>query len=297
MIRALHLRVDTLADGTPVEVGVQLSGDPACTPVLYCHGGPGDSCNPLLHKLFDPKKYYVCLVDQRGCGTSRPRNHLAKNNTKLLLRDMAQIQAEVFQDRPMVLAGGSWGTSLAMLYALKHPKKVRGLILRGVYDLSSDETVLDALYPEQKDVLRDIMPHPTKRNIEKALRVEGSRKTRLVRALGQENGMYVVGKAPKKNKGEYKDLETLALVGNHYELNHYFVNPKTLVNRVHLLKMPVIMVDGRFDPITPMKIAYSMCKKIKNCDLRTVPAGHTFKEPNLFKALRKASDDMHKLLA
>lgn len=292
----LLLRVDTLADGTPVEIGLQLSGDPQGLPVLYCHGGPGDSCNPLLHKLFDPKKYYVCLVDQRGCGTSRPRNHLAKNNTKLLLKDMAQVQAEVFDDRPMVVAGGSWGTSLAMLYALKHPKKVLGLILRGVYDLSSDESVLDAMYPEQKDVLRKIMPHPTKRNIEKALRVNGSRKSRLVRALAQENGMYVVGKVPK-HKDNYKDSETLAIVGNHYELNHYFVNPKTLVNRVHSLKMPVIMVDGRFDPITPMKIAYSMCKKMKRCELRDVPAGHTFKEPHLFKELRKASDDMHKLLA
>jgi proline iminopeptidase len=288
----LHLTVDALADGTPVEIGLQISGDPDGLPVMYCHGGPGDSSNALLLKLFDPKKYYVCLVDQRGCGTSRPRNHLAKNTTPLLLKDMAQIQAEVFQDRPMVLAGGSWGTSLAMLYALKHPKKVLGLILRGVYDLSSDESVLDAMYPEQKDVLRNILPHPTKRNIARALRVDGSRKKSLVRALGQEHGMYVVGKPPK-HKESYEDLETLAVVGNHYELHHYFVKPQTLVSRVHTLKMPVIMVDGRFDPITPMKIAYSMCKKMKQCELRNVPAGHTFKEPHLFKELKKAADDMH----
>ena len=96
------------------------------------HGGPGAGTEPDHRRFFDPKRYRIILFDQRGCGKSTPHICLEKNTTQDLLGDMEQIR-EYLKVRKWMLFGGSWGATLALLYAQQHPDKVTAMILRGVF--------------------------------------------------------------------------------------------------------------------------------------------------------------------
>ena len=139
--KSFYLHVDTLSIGEKVNVHVECSGNPNGIVVIYLHGGPGDCINLRMHRLYNPKKYHIVLFDQRGCGKSTPRNHTEKNTTKHLIQDIECIRKHIQCER-MVVAGGSWGSALALMYAEKHPSRVLGLILRGIYDLSHDDCLL-----------------------------------------------------------------------------------------------------------------------------------------------------------
>lgn len=149
------LHVDTLPNGKKVELYVECIGNTKGIPVIYLHGGPGDHITPRHRRWYDPKAYHIILWDQRGAGQSKPTAHTERNTTKLLISDMEKIRQYVGVET-WVVAGGSWGSSLAMMYAQAHPQRVRAMILRGIYDLSKQD-VLDAMWPEQTDQLHKVL--------------------------------------------------------------------------------------------------------------------------------------------
>ena len=116
----------------PHVLHVEESGSPDGIPVLFVHGGPGAGCMPYHRTFFDPEVYRIILFDQRGCGRSMPHAELEGNNTQALVRDMEQIREMLGIER-WVLFGGSWGSTLSLVYAETHPEKVMGLILRGIF--------------------------------------------------------------------------------------------------------------------------------------------------------------------
>ncbi|MEO0682551.1 MAG: prolyl aminopeptidase, partial [Pseudomonadota bacterium] len=122
---------------------VEQCGAPRGTPVVVLHGGPGGGCSPGMRRFFDPEHYRVILFDQRGCGRSRPHSSLAENDTWRLVDDIERIRQRLQIDRWWVF-GGSWGATLALLYAQKHPDRALGLILRGVFMMTRRE--LDWFY-------------------------------------------------------------------------------------------------------------------------------------------------------
>src|SRR5690606_4273035 len=141
----MHSRVDTalypetepwfqrwLAVGDGHELYVEQSGNPDGLPVLVLHGGPGGGCSPHMRRYFDPSRWRIILFDQRGAGRSRPMGGLQANTTEHLLADIALIRRELGIERWM-LFGGSWGSTLALLYAQRGPEQVSALVLRGVF--------------------------------------------------------------------------------------------------------------------------------------------------------------------
>lgn len=294
-----HLKVGKMADGTPIQVYYELSGNPAGVPVVYLHGGPGDQINSAVRAFYNPKAYHVILFDQRGCGRSVPRNQVEKNTTKDILSDMEAVRAAAGAEA-MVVTGGSWGTALAILYAEKYPSRVLGLILRGVYDLDLSDPVIPNLYPEQEEKLNKLVPAKTNAGFYKGVtRVLGGPRTakrrKVVDLLTTNAPLYVM--SAKTPRDTYRDKETLAIVGNHYESHHFFNSQKSLYkNLKKLAHIPVIMVEGRYDIVTPMYIAHKMCKLLAKCDLRVVKAGHAAMEPETKKALIRASSDMLALI-
>lgn len=124
-------------------VYVEQCGHPAGLPVLVVHGGPGGGCSPVMRRFFDPAVYRIILFDQRGCGRSRPQASVAANTTWHLVADMERIRAELGLSR-WLLFGGSWGATLALIYAQTHPGRVAHLILRGVFLMTRAE--LDWFY-------------------------------------------------------------------------------------------------------------------------------------------------------
>ena len=117
---------------------VEQCGAPDGDPVVVLHGGPGGGCSPGMRRFFDPKRYRVVLFDQRGCGRSHPHASLEQNTTWDLVADIERIRQKLGIERWTVF-GGSWGATLALLYAQTHPESVNALVLRGVFLLTRRE--------------------------------------------------------------------------------------------------------------------------------------------------------------
>ena len=100
--------------------------------MVFLHGGPGGGTDPKMRRFFDPKRYRIVLFDQRGCGRSRPSASLVDNTTWHLVSDIEAIRELLKIERWQVF-GGSWGSTLALAYAQKHPQRCTELVLRGIF--------------------------------------------------------------------------------------------------------------------------------------------------------------------
>ena len=117
---------------------VEESGDPAGIGAVVLHGGPGSGTSPLLRRFFDPARYRVIAIDQRGAGRSRPRGATTHNSTAELLEDLHRVREQLEVPRWLV-AGGSWGATLALAHAAFEPQAVSALLLRAVFLPSAEE--------------------------------------------------------------------------------------------------------------------------------------------------------------
>jgi proline iminopeptidase len=288
--KKIRMNVDT-----QIYIYIECSGNPNGYPVIYLHGGPGDSINPRVRRLYNPKKYNIIMFDQRGCGKSKPTHHLNKNTTQHLISDMEKIRQWVGCDKWLV-SGGSWGSTLALLYAQQYPKHTSGLILRGLYDLTDDNCVMDAIYPDKKEemdkLLKTTKESAQVRKISRLLSTTNKNKTRkrLIQLMGENNGVSIFS---KEKKDTFKTQETMAIICNHYELHHYFVPKNEIYNKMHKIKhIKTYIVDGRYDLITPMKMAFRLNKLFENSELIVVKGGHTVMENEVSITLTKVSDNM-----
>ena len=102
------------------------------------HGGPGGAINPTMRRFFDPSRWRMTLFDQRGCGRSRPNASLEDNTTWALIDDIERLRVHLGVEKWTVF-GGSWGSTLALAYAIKHPDRVEALVLRGIFLLTKRE--------------------------------------------------------------------------------------------------------------------------------------------------------------
>ena len=114
----------------------EVRGDPDGIPAVVLHGGPGSGAGPWWAGFFDPRRYRVVLVDQRGAGRSTPSartptTDLSVNTTAHLVADLERLRAHLGVDR-WVLLGGSWGSTLGLTYAVAHPERVRAVVLGAV---------------------------------------------------------------------------------------------------------------------------------------------------------------------
>lgn len=116
----------------PHELYVEESGNPEGIPVLFVHGGPGGGCEGYHRRFFDAERFRIILMDQRGAGRSTPLAELAGNSTDKLVQDMETIRVFLGIDR-WLLFGGSWGSTLSLVYAQQHTERVLGLVLRGIF--------------------------------------------------------------------------------------------------------------------------------------------------------------------
>lgn len=292
----IKMNVDTL-NTKKISIYIECSGNPNGYPVIYLHGGPGDSINPRVRRLYNPKKYNIIMFDQRGCGKSTPTNHLEKNTTQHLISDMEKIRQWVGCDK-WIVSGGSWGSTLALLYAQKYPEHTSGLILRGLYDLTDDICVQDAIFPDKQEEMNKLLKTTKEsaqlRKISRLLSTKNKTRKRLIQLMGENNGVSIFS---KEKKDTFKTQETMAIICNHYELHHYFVPKNEIYKKLHKIKhIKTYIVDGRYDLITPMKMAFKINKLFEDSKLIVVKGGHTVMEPEISDALAHASDDMGKFL-
>ncbi|MFN3723728.1 MAG: prolyl aminopeptidase [Paracoccaceae bacterium] len=288
------------------KIYVEQCGRPDGIPVLVLHGGPGGGCSPAMRRYFDPDIYRVILFDQRGCGRSRPHASVSDNTTWHLVRDIEAIRQTLGLER-FILFGGSWGATLALIYAISHPSRVVHLVLRGVFLMTQAE--LDwfygggagAFFPELWARLIAPIPPNERKNLIAAYHARlfsGNlmEETRFARiwanwenALASVHHDGPVGESP----GEY--ARAFARLENHYfHAAGFLEEDGWILREKHRIKhLPAHIIQGRYDMICPPTSAWKLAEGWDCCHLTMVPmAGHALSEPGISAGLVRVMDSL-----
>lgn len=285
-------------------VYMEQCGNPDGIPVVVLHGGPGGGCSPAMRRYFNPDKYRVILFDQRGCGRSRPYASVKDNTTWHLVADIERIRAELGIDDWMVF-GGSWGATLALIYAQTHPDRVRHLILRGVFLMTQSE--LDWFYgggagkfwPEIWSRFVSMIPEDERRDMIAAYHRRlfcGNRMKEV--EFGRvwsawENALASIHSTGSAGEAMGDYARAFARLENHYFTNGGFLefDGQILAHMGRISHIPGIIVQGRYDMICPPSAAYRLSELWPASDLRMVRnAGHAMSDPGISAELVRAMD-------
>ena len=314
--RGLYPEIDPSATGL-LDVGDgqvlywETTGNPAGRPVVFLHGGPGGGCQPVHRRYFDPERYRIVLVDQRGCGRSRPHASapdadLSTNTTWHLVADLERVRQHLGIARWQVF-GGSWGSTLALAYAQRHPDRVLELVLRGVFTMRRRE--LDwyygtggagALFPEWRE--RFLAPIPEEERDDCIAAYH-----RLLRhddpdVHGPAAVAWSTWEAATITLLEQPDLVAefadpefalaFARIENHYFINGGWLDEGQLLDGAPAMTgLPGVIVQGRYDVATPAVTAWELHRAWPGSELVVVPdAGHAVTEPGIVDALVRATD-------
>lgn len=296
-IEPFDQRMMEVGDGH--QIYVEQSGHHEGVPVLVLHGGPGGGCSPTMRRFFDPAHYRVVMFDQRGCGRSRPTACVEANTTWHLVADIEHIREQLGIDR-FILFGGSWGATLALIYAISHPERVLALTLRGVF--LGTEGELDWFYgggagrffPEMWARFNAPIPEAERHDLIAAYhrRLFSGDRTGEAQAgriwANWENALASVhyDGVPGEAPSEY--ARTFARLENHYFTHRCFLDGDDWIirNRAAIEPLPAVIVQGRLDMICPPFSANRLATGWDGAELRMIPlAGHALSEPGISGAL------------
>tara|TARA_R110002153_G_scaffold3042_8_gene14484 strand:- start:26742 stop:27710 length:969 start_codon:yes stop_codon:yes gene_type:complete len=289
---------------------LEQTGNPKGIPVLYIHGGPGAGIGEDYRRFFDPDKYWIIGFDQRGCGKSTPFGELENNNSHALVDDVLLIQQHL-GIKKWVLFGGSWGSTLALLVAIRQPESVIGLILRGIFLAREQDYTwyLEAsggaaqLFPEYyQDFIAPIKNSPkdvsivdayyqiftSNNEVQKMAAIKAwclweARISRLHCQLDEELLVADVHRAI-----------SLALMECHYIKHACFIPENHILQNIDKIQhLPATLIHGRYDSVCKIEAAYSLSRQWQNSQLNIVPeSGHSAAEKMITQALCAASQSM-----
>jgi proline iminopeptidase len=294
-----------LAVGGGHEIYYEECGNPAGEPAVMVHGGPGGGSNPTMRRYHDPRRYRIILFDQRGCGRSVPHASLDDNTTWHLVADMEQLRMHLGIER-WQLVGGSWGSTLALAYAERHPARVKELILRGIFLVRRRELEwfyqegCSWLFPDAFEAFQSVVPVAERGDMIGAYyrRLSGSdpeTRLRAARAWSIWEGT-TLSLIQDPDRIRLFGAESYALAFARIE-SHYFVNggffdrdDQLLADAHRIRDIPGVIVHGRYDVVTPLKSAWDLKKAWPKADLRIVPdAGHAMTEAGIIHELVSAT--------
>ncbi|WP_432773162.1 prolyl aminopeptidase [Francisella salimarina] len=280
-------------------------GNPSGKPALFIHGGPGGGIQPSYRQYFNPDKYRVILVDQRGCGKSTPFAELRENTTQDLIEDFEKIRKKLNIDKWM-LFGGSWGSTLGLAYAQAYPDVVTELVLRGIF--LGREKELSWLYQHGASMVfpdmweKYIEPIPVEQRKDfisayHSILTGDDEKLKQQAAVAwsvweASTSKLFVDKKSIDRYGEDKFSLAFARIECHYFKNKLFVEEAQLLKDAHKIKdVPGVIVQGRYDMVCPAVSAWDLHKAWPKAELDIVAdAGHSISEPGILEALVRATD-------
>lgn len=279
-------------------------GNPAGQPVIFLHGGPGSGCNPTQRRFFDPGHYRIILLDQRGCGRSMPLGSTDENTTAHLVADLEALR-QTLGIKQWLVFGGSWGSALALSYALACPSSITGLILRGIFLSRPAELhwfLEDArlFYPEAWERLVQLLPANEQHDV-----LEG-----YFRRVFSEDANVSIPAAIRWNDYEGSIMSLLprksdektvpdeiqvarARVQIHYIRKHCFIGHRDFLDeaRQKLSVIPTTIIQGRYDMVCPPVTAWELKKAMPHAEFVMVSdAGHSAMEPGITSALVSATE-------
>lgn len=286
------------------EIYWEESGNPEGVPVIFLHGGPGAGASAACRGFFNPERFRIIIIDQRGCGRSRPYACVEDNTTWDLVADIERVR-EMLGIRKWLVFGGSWGSTLSLAYAQTHPERVKGLVLRGIFLCRPSETVwlneaggASQIYPEQwRRFLAPVAENSRHMLIQayhEMLFHEDEEVYLTAAKAWADWESYLIRFEPEEvDEDAYASLAIARLE------NHYFVNggwlqgDKAILNNIGKIRhIPTIIVQGRYDLCTPMQSAWELSQAFPEAELRVVQSGHSAFDPALSEALVGAVEDI-----
>lgn len=289
-------------------VYVEQSGNPAGIPVIFLHGGPCSGTKPDHRRFFDPERYHIILMDQRGCGQSLPFGEISGNTTQDLLDDMERIR-KLLRIEQWLLFGGSWGGTLALLYAQQYPERVSAMILRGVFLARQADMDwflgkgVNLIYPQQWQDFLSCIPDAAETNLVQSLYAkvfgDDADAARLAARQWQAWGGKVALGNDYQDSDEAVSDQALKQVQMevHYAKNGYFIaENQILENCAALQDIPAIIIHGQNDLTCPLEAGWRLHQTLPQARYIVLPnAGHVARGEAMIDALVLATDEMARL--
>jgi proline iminopeptidase len=280
-------------------------GTKGAKPAVFLHGGPGGGFAPVHRRLFDPALYDVILFDQRGCGKSTPFASLENNTTWHLVEDIERFREMIGVEKWLVF-GGSWGSTLALSYAEKHPDRVSELVVRGIYTLTRAELDwyyqfgVSEMFPEKWERFCAPIPEAERGEMMQAYRkrlIGDDREAQLAAAKAWsawEGETITLLPEPSTSDKFHEDQFSLAFarIENHFFVHGGWLDEGQLLREAHkLADIEGTIVHGRYDMPCPARIAWELHKAWPRADFHLIEgAGHAFSEPGILDQLIRATD-------
>jgi proline iminopeptidase len=303
------LSSEHIAVGDGHEIYVENVGRAGGVPAVYLHGGPGSGCQPDHRRLFDPERFHAILFDQRGAGRSRPKASREGNTLPHLIADMEVIRAKFGFERWLVV-GGSWGATLALAYAEKHPDRVIGIVLRATFLGTRDElegaflNTLPRFYPGLSDDFLGLLPaeeraRPLDAYWRRILDADPAIHGPAARAWG-ETERILSEHAPGRTRldqaslASSRPLPASSFMEAHYFQNDCFMQQNQLLTAAgKLAGIPGIIVQGRYDLLCPPATSHALAAVWREAEIRFAEgAGHMLYDPGVRDAVMKAIADL-----
>ncbi len=298
-----HLQVSDLHN-----IYYERCGRPDGEPVVFLHGGPGGGISPVYRRFFDPEKYQVILFDQRGAGQSTPHAELKENTTWELIKDIEQLREKFSIDQWHVF-GGSWGSTLALIYAQQHANRIKSLMLRGIFLCRPHE--IHWFYQEgasrifkdhwQKYFLAPI-PQSEQDHLVKAYfkrLTSDDKQVQLTAAKGwaqweASTSFLQPQEAAIEDFGDPELAVAFSRIECHYFTNNIFTDSHNYIleNIDKIRHIPTRVVHGRYDVVCPVENAFDLKNAWPEIDLHIAPqAGHSALEPQITEKLIQFTND------
>ncbi len=290
---------------------VEESGNPDGIPILFIHGGPGSGCSSDDRRFFNPEHYRIILFDQRGAGRSKPHAELQANDTEALIHDIEKIR-EYLDIEQWVLFGGSWGSTLALLYAQAFSQRVQGMILRGIFlcrpkDLEwFYQEGASRIFPDYWQKYIDPIPVDQRHDYIAAYYQLLTSDNELAKMNAAKHwSLWEAFCATLRPNTHVIDTFSnphmalaLARIEAHYFVNNGFIEDNQIIkNAAQLKDIPGIIIHGRYDMVCTLDNAVELHQRWPSAQLNIVrEAGHSSKEPCVLDALVKATDEMIKII-
>ncbi len=303
------LRSGMLHVGQGHSIYYETYGNPRGKTVLFLHGGPGLGISERDRRFFDPKVYHAILFDQRGAGRSRPSASLEHNTTADLLGDI-DLLFDHLGVKSAILFGGSWGSALALLYAMRRPEKVKILVLRGFFPVNKrcrahfEQGGTAPFYPEAWQRYIDLVPEQERdQTVAYYFKMMHSTDAALRRKYAFELAYY--GIALSKRQVVIEDIpatiksmpfEKKIRIQAHYCVNDFFIPDNYIYNHLDkVCEIPTYIIHGRYDMICPFSFAYELHRGLRHSKLYITDAGHAASDPENEKMLLQVMAELKTL--
>ena len=274
----------------------ELYGNPKGIPVLFLHGGPGAGFSDKDKQFFNKRRYNVIFFDQRGSSRSKPFGSIENNTTQDLVSDINKVLDYLNFNRVYVF-GGSWGSSLALVYAIHHPKKVAGLILRGIW-LANKYGLehyinggIKEFFPDVWERFAKLVPkgeNPINYYLEKMLSADKKISDKYAYEWAYyEMSFYTINKISDPDEIlKTFSYKSMAILEAYYIKNNCFLSEDFIMNNIDIIaNFKISIVHGRYDFICPPAQAFRLHSKLNHSTLNITNAGHSSSDTENKRAL------------